>query len=388
MAELNVFELTTQELRNMREDASKKASKGIKKESVMKKRSKKRTFASIPVNRIKVESIQMFREADEDEVEIETDYNPDSDDVVLVVDPEVEEVPEDLDQAEEQAEDLIGSHVCKCSICGANYVTDEEITEDMEMEDEECPVCGETGEQIVVGVITPSEELSADDEEDITGVEVEDEIEDEGDGEEVDVDEFEEEEDDDFEESVQRSRARTMRRRRVESAKRPVRTLARKPSRKTAPVQEDISFDEVTFNRMLTTFAKENYSNVKSVRISKGTVRGSRLTLEGVVTTTKGSKRPIKFVAENFKPSKTMSIRFREIGPFTESIKGQKVTFIVECVMRGKQIVPAALKYNFKAKNATSSKLESRSTYSVTGRVLSESVRGNRRPKRPTRNKK
>ena len=176
-----------------------------------------------------------------------------------------------------------------------------------------------------------------------------------------------------------------MRRRRVESAKHTVRPLARKTSRKTTPVQEDITFDEVTLNRMLTTFAKENYSNVKSVRISKGTVRGTRLTLEGVVTTTKGSKRPIKFVAENFKPEKTMSIKFREIGPFTESIKGQKVTFIVECVMRGKQVVPAALKYNFKAKNATSSKLESRSTYSVTGRVLSESVRGNRRPKRTQR---
>lgn len=382
MANLNVFELTTQELQNMRNQEAKSAPKKLTKESLMKK-TKKKGFASIPVNRIKIESIQMFKEADEDEVEVETDYDPDSDDIVLVVDPEVEEVPEDLEQAEEQAEDLIGSHVCKCSICGANYVTDQEITEDMEMEDEECPVCGETGEQIVVGVITPSEELSADDEEDVTGVEVEDDI--EGDEGDVEVDEFEEEEDDDFEESVQRSRARTMRRRRVESAKRTVRPLARKTSRKTTPVQEDITFDEVTLNRMLTTFAKENYSNVKSVRISKGTVRGTRLTLEGVVTTTKGSKRPIKFVAENFKPEKTMSIKFREIGPFTESIKGQKVTFIVECVMRGKQVVPAALKYNFKAKNATSSKLESRSTYSVTGRVLSESVRGNRRPKRTKR---
>ena len=181
MANLNVFELTTQELQNMRNQEAKSTPKKLTKESLMKK-TKKKGFASIPVNRIKIESIQMFKEADEDEVEVETDYDPDSDDIVLVVDPEVEEVPEDLEQAEEQAEDLIGSHVCKCSICGANYVTDQEITEDMEMEDEECPVCGETGEQIVVGVITPSEELSADDEEDVTGVEVEDDIEgDEGD---------------------------------------------------------------------------------------------------------------------------------------------------------------------------------------------------------------
>lgn len=391
MAEINVFELTTKALREMHETESETSTAKTVKESVKKQAlSKSKKPFDIPANKIKLETLQRFHEAEGDEEEEFTaEYTP-ADDTVLIIDPEMDEVPENEEAAEEAAEDLVGQHVCKCSICGANYVCDDEITEDLEMEDEECPVCGETGEQIVVGVITPAEELSTEDEEDIVDVDV-DSTEDEVDGEdeeEIDVDFEDEDEDDDFEESVRRSRAKTMRRR-VESARKAParRPLARKPMAKK-PVQEELSFDEVTMNRMLTTFAKENYNNVKFVKISKGTVRGKKLTLEGVVTTTKGNKRPIKFVCENFVPDKRMTLEFTEVGPFTESIKGQKATFIVECVKSGVIVRPVALKYSFKAKNA--GVRESKNTYSVTGRVLSESVRRpkvspKKAPKRPRR---
>ena len=420
MADLNVFELTNQELHKSEAKATKatkKASKKSVKESISRKSAKRIKPFQIPANKIKCESLSWYlKEEDEgEETDITADYTPD-DDVVLVIDPEMDEVPDSLDDAEEQAEELIGQHVCKCAICGANYVTDAEITEELELEDEECPVCGETGEQIVVGVITPTEELSSEDEEEVEGAEevgaddAEDEIEvtdDEDGGDvEVDVDEFETEDEDDFGESVKRSRARTLRRkaesirrRKVESARkarkiaRPAKankveskkTVARKPSAR--PVREsksaDVTFDEATLNRMLTRFAKENYSNVKFVNITSGTVRGNRLTLEGVVTTTKGSKRPIKFISENFKADKRMTLRFKEQGPFTESVKNVGATFIVECAMRGTTIVPISLRYNYQAKNAGSVK-ESKNTYSVTGKILSESVR---RPARKTARK-
>lgn len=393
MAEINVFELTTKALREMHESEDGTSTAKTVKESVKKKAlSKSKKLFDIPVNKIKLETLQRFHEAEGDEEEEFTaEYTP-ADDTVLIIDPEMDEVPEDEAAAEEAAEDLVGQHVCKCSICGANYVRDEEeLSEDVDTEEEECPICGEIGEQIVVGVITPAEELSTEDEEDVVDIDV-DSTEDEVDGEdeeEVDVDFEEEDDDDDFEESVRRSRAKTMRRR-VESARKSTparRPVGRKPMAKK-PVQEELSFDEVTMNRMLTTFAKENYNNVKFVKISKGTVRGKKLTLEGVVTTTKGSKRPIKFVCENFVPDKRMTLRFSEVGPFTESIKGQKSTFVVECVKAGKVVKPVALKYNFKAKNA--GVRESKNTYSVTGRVLSESVRRPKvapktAPKRPRR---
>lgn len=389
MADLNVFQLTNQELHKTTDKVEKttkkpeKVTKSTKtvKESVSKKRSRRIKPFAIPASKLQLESLKRFLEADGEEdditVDVTADYTPE-DDVVLVIDPDMEEVPEDTDAAIEAAEDLVGQHVCKCAICGANYVTDAEITEEVEIEDQECPVCGETGDQIVVGVITPTEELSDEDAEDIDDVEVEDE-------EEVDIEdgdedfEVEEEEDEDFEESVRRSRMRTMKRR-AESVRR---TPSRRPSRRPVVTKEskqtdnEYAFDEVTFNRMLTRFAKENYSNVKSVRISKGSVRGGKLTLEGVVTTTKGSKRPIKFVAENFKPSARMSIKFKEIGPFTESVKNREATFVVECVCKDKKIIPAALRYSYKAKDAGIK--ESKNLYSVTGKVLSESVRNRRR---------
>lgn len=365
-ADLNVFELTNMELHKT--EAKKSVKESVSKTS---KKATKKAF-NIPVNKLKFESLSHYlsEDADEEETELDVtaDYTPD-DDVVLVIDPEMDEVPEDVEEAEEQAEDIIGDHICKCAICGANYITDAEISEELEMEEETCPVCGETGEQIVVGVITPTEELSAEDEEDIEGTEdidIEDEEEIEtADGEEEEFDEFEEE--DDFEESVKRSRARTLRRK-AES----VRKIAKRPTSRKLKESKSIDFDEATFNRMLTRFAKENYENVRFVRISEGTVRGNKLTLSGIVTTTKGSKKSIKFVAENFIPAKRMTIKFKESGAFTESVKNPGFTFVVECVMKGSVIVPAALSYNFKAKNES---LKDRGIYSVTGKVLSESVR-------------
>ena len=365
-ADLNVFELTNMELHKT--EAKKSVKESVSRTS---KKATKKAF-NIPVNKLKFESLSHYlsEDADEEETELDVtaDYTPD-DDVVLVIDPEMDEVPEDVEEAEEQAEDIIGDHICKCAICGANYITDAEISEDLEMEEETCPVCGETGEQIVVGVITPTEELSAEDEEDIEGTEdidIEDEEEIEtADGEEEEFDEFEEE--DDFEESVKRSRARTLRRK-AES----VRKIAKRPTSRKLKESKSVDFDEATFNRMLTRFAKENYENVRFVRISEGTVRGNRLTLSGTVTTTKGSNKTIKFVAENFIPAKRMTIKFKESGAFTESVKNPGFTFVVECVMKDSVIIPAALSYNFKAKNES---LKDRGIYSVTGKVLSESVR-------------
>lgn len=381
MADLNVFQMTNMELHKtdkVSKPVSKKPTqKKPVKESVRRMRKVARKPFDISANKIRFESLKRFLEGDieDTELDVTADYTPE-DDVVLVIDPDMDEVPEDTDEAVEEAEDLVGQHVCKCAICGANYVTDAEINEEVEIEDQECPVCGETGDQIVVGVITPTEELSDEDAEDIDNVEVEETEETEDDGEE----EFEEEEvDDDFEESVKRSRMRTMRRRaesvRRAPAKRKVGVVQRKKAVSESK-DTDYCFDEVTFNRMLTRFAKENYSNIKSVRIAKGTVRGNKMTLEGLVTTTLGSKRTIKFVCENFKPSKRMSIKFKEIGPFTESVKNDGATFVVECVLKGTKIIPAALRYSFKAKNAGIK--ESKGLYSVTGKILSENARKRR----------
>ena len=329
------------------------------------KRSRKRKPFDIPVNKLKVESIRFFEDEDTDG-DATADYTPE-DDVVLVIDPEMEETPESEEDAEAAAEELIGDCVCKCAICGANYVCDcESVNEDMESEEDTCPVCGETGEQIVVGTITPTEEISDEDEDELTDIEDDDFDDDTS---------SDDEDDDDFGESVQRAKNRTMNRRRTESKRvnhRPVRRTEsnRTPSRKSSSksVTKEFMFDEAVLNRMLTRFAKENYDNVKFVKISRGKVANGKLTLEGVVTTTRGNKRTIKFVSENFKPSSRMTLKFKEFGPFTESTKSKSTSFVVECVTRGKTITPMALKYNYKVQ-------ERKNMYQVSGKVMTESAR-------------
>lgn len=371
MADLNVFEITNIELNSLNKTKKVPTKKSVK-ESV--RRTKRRTPFNIPANKLKVESIRFF---EENEDEVTADYTPD-DDVVLVIDPEMEETPEDAEDAEEAAEDLVGDCVCKCAVCGANYVCDcDSVNEDLESEEDVCPVCGEEGEQIVVGTITATDELSDEDEESVDDTDFEEEEEEDEDSEDVSEDEFddfeeddsnmdsEDSEDDEFEESIQRAKKRTARRR-MESTCKPMRRVSSK-SRKVE--SKAYNFDESTFNRMLTKFAKENYSNVKFVKINSGVVRKGYLTLEGTVISTKGNRQPIKFVSEKFVASPKMSLKFKEYGPFTnEAVGGKKISFILDCLTNSKNIIqPVALKYSYKVK-------ERKDLYSVSGKVLKESL--------------
>lgn len=366
MATLNVFELTNAELAK---SLHQPAGKTKVKESVNKsKKAKKRTVEKFAANKIRVESLRFVEEAEDNDTEI--DYTPE-DDVVLVIDPEMEETPETAEDAEAAAEDLVGDMVCKCAICGANYVCDcDEVNEDLESEEGECPVCGETGEQIVIGEITPAEEINTDPEDEgEDDFEGEDEFEDEEFGDEDfgedDFEDFDDEddapEDDEFEESLARAKARTKMRR--ESAK----ARTKKPVNRRASANT-YELDEVTLNRMLTKFAKENYENARFVKITNAKCNGTKLTLEGTVVTKKGSKVPTKFVCENFKPEANIRARFTEQGPFTESAISKGTSFIVDFQTRNNTITPVTLKYSYKVS-------ENRNVYHVSGKVLSENAK-------------
>lgn len=428
MATLNVFEVTNSELSKALKESNKPAKKATKKMTESKKVGKK--YSKIAANKLKLESMQFVIEAeDNDEV---IDYTPDED-VVLVIDPEMDETPADDEAAEEAAEALVGDYVCKCAICGANYVCDceeiEALGEDLEEAEAECPVCGEVGEQIIVGEITPTEEV-AETEDDVEETETEDDVDvdvdveddfadanDDGDVDidiNIDADDFTD--DEDFDESIQRAKRRTAMRREsakktamrkeskilprkttkrpaVESklsakrptmksklsAKRPAmesklsakRPMPKRPMTKR-PVAEQFQIDEVTLNRMLTKFAKENYGNVRFVKINNGSLRKNTLTLEGVVVTTKGSKRATKFVCENFKKGNTVVATFKEIGAFTEcaSKTNAKNNFTINFVNKNNTYMPTALRYSYNVK-------EGKNIYNVSGKVMNESIKKN-----------
>ena len=418
MAQLNVFQLTSEELNKSIKESKKTTKKNGKtvKESVKRVGGKYAKTKKISANKLRLESLQYVKEADENDEVI--DYTPDED-VVLVIDPEMDETPEDVEAAEEAAEELVGDYVCKCSICGANYVCDcNDVNEDLEVEEGECPVCGETGEQIVIGEITPAEAVEDKADEDEEGeeevdVDVDDEASDDDSDIDVninidadgDVDEFDD--DEDYAESINRAKRRTSLRRESASKKPARKILPRKPAmrnesrlsakrpmnrlsakrpmsnvsnRRTVESRDSkYSLDEATLNRMLTKFAKENYDNVRFVKITDGTIKGNSLTLEGTVVTTKGSKRATRFVCENFKADKTFSAKFTENGVFSENVISKGAGFTINFVTKNNTITPVALRYSYNVK-------ENKEAFNVSGKVMNESMNRSSKlsAKRPT----
>lgn len=390
--QINVFELTNTALKSLNESTkptAKKAKKVVSKkkmsESVRKakrpvsKRLRKEAVRKISCGKLRLESMKFVEDADSDEF----DFTPE-DEVVVVVDPEMDEVPASEEEAKEAAEELVGDTICKCSICGANYVCDcdSTIEEDVDgevetcVEDGTCPICGEEAPQIVVGEIVPADDASVADTDDVEDVD--------------DTEDTDTTDDDTANESVRRrpavkrpvrrecatarrtsrvaSRKPALKRERVATsriarkpiAKRPVRVESKRTARpvmnRVRPTSrvagKQVDFNECALNRLFTKFAKENYDNVASVRFTKGNVVGNKLTVEGVVRTTKGSKRTIKLVAENFKPvAGKIKLQCREMGPFTESVKmpKNKVPFVVECNVRAGKVTPVSMKYAYVA---------------------------------------
>lgn len=400
--QINVFELTNTALKSLNEStkptakkakkvASKKMSESVRKaKRPVSKKLRKEAVRKISCGKLRLESMKFVEDADSDEF----DFTPE-DEVVVVVDPEMDEVPASEEEAKEAAEELIGDTICKCSICGANYVCDcdSTIEEDVDgevetcVEDGTCPICGEEAPQIVVGEIVPADDASVADTDDVDNVDDDDT--DETEDTATTDDDFVTD-DDTANESVRRrpavkrpvrresttarrtsrvaSRKPALKRERVATSRMARKPMAKKPvrveSKRTArPVMnrvrptsrvagKQIDFNECALNRLFTKFAKENYDNVASVRFTDGKVVGTKLTVEGIVRTTKGSKRTIKLVAENFKPvAGKIKLQCREMGPFTESVKmpKNKVPFVVECDVRASKVTPVSMKYAYVA---------------------------------------
>ena len=437
MAEVNVFELTNMALKNLDNPTAKKSVKESVKRSSKKSVKENKQPVKISYKKLKLESVKSFKESDEGD----TDYTPD-DEVVLVIDTEMEEVPETEEDAVAAAKELVGDTVCKCSVCGANYICtcdtiEEDVDGDVTMvaEEEVCPICGEEAPQIVVGEIIADETASDDEDkaDDDEEVEVDETEVDETEGEETegeddfDFSDFEVEEDEEVEEGCNKKRPakkeamrRPMRNTRKEGVRRPMnrtrrtesaRPSVKRPMRKTRTMENKnvhtpmarpsvkrtsrtamesrrpmrrpttnrqvantYNFNESALNKLFTSFATENYSNVKSVRFTNGSMNRGKLTLEGVVTTVRGTRRNIKLVAEgmkNIRAGKVM-LQAREIGPFTESAVKTKnrVPFVIECAVRGKNITPTSMKYAFTTTNSGLKESKGKkNTYKVYGSV-------------------
>ena len=312
---------------------------------------------SVPLNKIK------FTE-DIDSIQPEED-------IMVVYTDTIEDDMSEEDVAA-AAQELVGQEICKCGICGANYVcsckdeteellvSDEDdfveielgesliFTEDAEDAEEieetedasECPVCGANENQIVVGEIVPLEEVP----------EVE-----------IPVEEVDEVEEPAAEDETTNAEAEEL----VDETGVPAEDV----EDEVAEDDDYVEVDERLLNRLFTKFAKENFENVKSVKFNSGKLLGGEVVLEGVVTTTSDKTRDIKLISNGFKMSEsTKIVKVFEQGPFTESasVKEDRVPFVLECSISNRRINFTGLKYNYNLR-------ESSKLYSVYGKVnLSE----------------
>lgn len=382
---INVFEkafLANSAINESVNTAEKAENKTNIKESVNKTEAKaeKVVKESVALNKLR------FTKEDVENLQPEEDvmvvYNPD-----LTDDMSAEDV-------EAAADALIGHDICKCGVCGANYVGDcddhkceeepiivaneedfveaepaddeneyddfsesllfKHITEDVD--DEEpvddtadeadadaetdddttesaecvCPVCGATENQIVVGEIAP-----------------------------IDDEEPETSEESESSEETEAADDTT--------AEEPATEEPAEESTESEETEDsDIDIDESVLNRLFNKFAAENYDNVKRVKFNHGCLVNGELRLEGKVLSKKGSVRPIVITSEGFKLSDdTTRIRISERGPFTESavIAKNRVPFVLECKISGNKIDLTALKYQYTVQ-------ESAHKYSVSGREV------------------
>lgn len=173
--EINVFELAFKENAALEQE---KPTVAVK-ESVVKEladkvnkvvEAEKPIKESFPLDKIR------FTE-DTDEI---SSIQPDEGIVVVYTDEIEPEMTEE--EVEQAAEDLIGATICKCGVCGANYIADEEHTHEHEDElvvddditesiffkeaqedgvfdtdecEHTCPICQSTENQVEVGEIAP-----------------------------------------------------------------------------------------------------------------------------------------------------------------------------------------------------------------------------------------
>lgn len=358
---------------------------------------KKTESRKINCRHLKVESRKFFEENDLDTLEKEfevpevTSENPDE--IVLVIDPEIqdsEEIPEDA------AEEMVGDLVYKCPVCGSNYVcncdADKAFEEGIEVDEEgtpiECPICGDDADQILVGEIAPADEAEGkevdlppqEEDEDLPDEDgnldnpIEEDLDisvstdDEGKVDEVVVDEdgetvvdevvdevSENEDPETVEESVDDAAVLEPA---VEDA---VEDEEESPAVVVKDSNVELFFDEARLESLVRKVLKDNYKGNPSFKVSKVRLNKGVLKVEYVVRRGKSSKKGI-LVGEGFNTrTRVFEVSFKDKGAFTESF-GRTPAFVVEMVRVRNKFIPTKMTYDFKVK-------VNESLYRVVGKV-------------------
>lgn len=109
---------------------------------------------------------------------------------------------------------------------------------------------------------------------------------------------------------------------------------------------EDIDFDEESFDELGESYLKNTYENVTSYKTSKVSCGGSKLVVEGVITFKSGSKKKTTFVFESKRSSNGKTLYEGYNKEITRSSKTYKLTCDTS---DSKKIVSEKLNYRYRA---------------------------------------
>lgn len=292
--------------------------------------------------------------------------------IANVIDPEAE--------TEDELEDTyIGKVILHCPVCNSMIYKDlEDIVKD-DVEEvvnigEECPYCYTSEGFKVIGIVSPFEETSEEEEqEDETEDTAEEENEPEEQVDEELTEEFEkvevatenqkvtldadddgkltieaepvEDEEEDEEEEEEEVLAPV-----PDEVADDIEAAANNSESEDEEVEYDVEdFDSDSFDELGECYLKSVYENVSSYKTTDVSSKGNTLVVEGLIKFNSGKMKPTKFVFEASTATKNNKLRF--IGENKQITRGRKAFTITGKLNENKSFITERFNYNYMTKN-------------------------------------
>ena len=111
---------------------------------------------------------------------------------------------------------------------------------------------------------------------------------------------------------------------------------------------EEEGIVEESLNSLCSKYLKENYSNVKSFRLTNALTDGKKLKLEGVIKFASGNDKKTSFLFEKKETGRNGKVKL--LGENLQICRGKKA-FVLNARMRGNKLLGESLSYNYMTKN-------------------------------------
>lgn len=279
--------------------------------------------------------------------------------IANVIDPEAE--------TEDELEDTyIGKVILHCPVCNSMIYKDlEDIVKD-DVEElvnigEECPYCYTSDGFKVIGIVSPFEETS--EEENEPEEQVDEELTEEFEKVEVATEnqkvtlgadddgkltieaEPVEEDDEDEEDEEEEVLAPV-----PDEVSDDIEATANNSEDEDEEVEYDVEdFDSDSFDELGESYLKSVYENVSSYKTTDVSSKGNTLVVEGLIKFNSGKTKPTKFVFEANTATKNNKLRF--IGENKQITRGRKAFTITGKLNENKSFITERFNYNYMTKN-------------------------------------